>query len=314
MPFEGTYEIVIKFSLLLTAFVLFTIISPTLSLYACIGLLIGILLRVEIALLKDSRKQRKALGSIIIGLLVMVIYISFIRSPRIIFYMDPVILLELPYSAAADFDENRSTWLLREKILVAPEFLSEVRIAAEDSDKDSTELMQHIREALFYDRWHPEESNYLAGTWERTRKIPILIRWLPATTTVDIPVNVARGFNVTLRPEEGSEIIFRTLKYLVAASFPPASEEIDIPGTNQIQFIIPAVYPAMKGKIILEVLSPLFRWKIADVIVGFSLWGGFKWIILLICSVFSDELKKRFIKPTFDYFVSLITQGKNTNE
>jgi hypothetical protein len=237
---------------------------------------------------------------------------------RLQFMLTPTDSIHVPYTAVATLDIDAQQWSIREQIAVSETHVNAVLESWPQSGSLVIGIESQVRlssgqllilpadwfeREMRSDGWEPTRLAEDELGFVRTRLVPSTSRWLRATTVVPISLDLGilrPGFNRNLKlfPADESELELRVPRYVVASTFPPPLQRADrlADGEESIVLVLQGLLREDQ-EVRVAILSPLLQWRLGPSIAQLSAWSAVKWIVLLICAVFSAEIKKMFLTP-----------------
>ncbi len=140
-----------------------------------------------------------------------------------------------------------------------------------------------------------------------TRRRAAPSRWFPSRTVSPIYLNFPYylhvyengmyhedDINIYLDYRENAKLDLRVPKYTIASTYPPLSQRADLLDGEMENITVPV---NDESEVRVAILSPLLRWRFGPTVSELSAWSGLKWLILALCFVLSEEIKKTVLAP-----------------
>jgi hypothetical protein len=206
------------------------------------------------------------------------------------------------YTARMDHHLAPQPWKLDEKVVISPWDWERLLVGLRGTGLAGAddETIKAGREAMEKIGWPYTGAEGSSDRFERSREVHVSARWVLATTSVTIPVDIGTlafpKAQIELRPSDGSQVVVDSPSYTVAATVPPCTDKHDThPGE---QLTVPIGWLPGRGiGFKLVVLSPLLRWALGPQVARLSLWWGGKWLVLAVCFVFSEQIREKLLRP-----------------
>lgn len=169
------------------------------------------------------------------------------------------------------------------------------KLIASDADTD--------KQAVAYPRTKAELEacgwkEEIIGTFSKISDQPIASRWLPFKTLNALNFPAMSCQDMIFDSDATSSLTLTAPRFEIAKTDPdPKSRTEKLDGDNEV-IILPIefrwdVVPAVQ----LQLISPLLRSRIGDLLLSGAAWEPIKWILLVVCGLFAEQIKKGLIVP-----------------
>jgi hypothetical protein len=281
--------------------------------YAAIGLTAGVVVNLLVRLLRYSPGLRW--GLVLVIVLCGTAFMLWLHRGSLSVYMEDrrlPLIVEVNYTASIEPQADRSRWQVREEFLASDQ----------DSLSDHSVSKAEVRQVLRQEGW--ESSGFVGSSeqFQRTRDFEAVPHLFPATTTLEIPIEIVHALfpasRIRFVPDSKSTAIITSPKYVVASTFPACSSRSEVLHGGREKLTVPLAFSRLEQPVLrLALLSPLLRWPLGPRIGSLSLWSGVQWLLLAVCAVFSGQIKEKLLKPILARLFSskkATTSKKNDKE
>jgi len=206
---------------------------------------------------------------------------------------------EIKYSGSIIYFHKSNLWQINEEIQMDGERITKLlKILDRFNSSIQKQSPPSIDSIMSLYGWN--SSGVINGKlrFTRQRKQPVSNRWFPvySINTIFIPSIDYLGFFLT--PDKESEILLEAPNNMVIRTYPQYLSRIELLMENKEQLTIPISLASEKGfSIRIQVLSPLFRNKLGHTLISVSIWSPIKWIVLALCLIFAEQIKKGILIP-----------------
>lgn len=295
----------LKFIALIAAFSLI-LINPSWSLFAITGFLIGIVFYFLLA--KGFLTFVRLIFVVVfMGSIISLIWLSsrgrFVRYQKLGPYIE-----RIQYSGHIIYVPENKVWKIQDEILIDKSFLEE------------------IQDSLFSQGWETAGVINEKTVLTLQREQQASVRWFPFHTTNLISMPKLKYSDFILLPNDDSYVVLDAPKHMVAITYPYYFLRVDLLQENKEQFTIPLSQRTIllslgstdRFTIRIQVLNPLFHHRIIRAIVQAVVWPPLKWILLALCAVFAEQIKRDILAPTvkkiFSFLKMLFQRNKENRK
>lgn len=294
---------ILPVSLLLSEFANPFFLSPI------IGFTIAFIILLIIYLTRSQtlRKDKKGVSIVIIGFILGELFIAFWLP----FFMRSTTKAGRPwfhqinYSGHFKYVPESNQWEVHDEIQIDEKHLKET--LQRWISKDLTKELPALADVMISLGW--EESGRINGKlrFTKQRKHPVSMSVFRLYTVDTLFIPVIKYDQYLLTPNDESQVILDVPKLTVANTYPLYSSRVDILRHNREQLTIPIARTSQGGYIIrTRLLHPLLSNKVGQIIIRTLFWSPFKWVILAICAIFAEQIRKGilipFVKRVFHLF------------
>lgn len=293
--------LIITFFVAIAAF-----LSPRWVGYAAIGLILGLVIGFAVRQFRRSPTFRWRFA-LLIALCAMAVMFSLFLQPMYRMAPPPR-TIEVNYTASISPLPEGPLWQVREEFLI-PEtelltgWLNHYLSPDEAPNNEaSSAFSEEVKRQLRLDEW--ESAGFVGSSeqFRRTRNLEATVGWFRATIILAIPIRIGQlrlfKFGIRFVPDSKSAITITSPKYVVALTFPAYASRVDVLRDLKERLTIPLKFSRLEQpEFRIAVLSPLLRWPLGPKIGSLSLWSSVEWILLVVCAVFSDQIKEKLLKP-----------------
>lgn len=294
------YNIYLKL-IIFAAVLMLMLINLSWGLFAVVGFSIGIAIRSFIAFLHFRKLTRHVLVLLAV-LIITGLIIWTLPIPMGVFYKLSLSQIEnIKYSVHIIYLPKGNLWEINEEIQIDKKRIEELlqeQIRYKWPGTPKQQQSPTVANVMSSHGW--ETSGMMNGKlkFTRQRKQPASVRWFPVYTTNTIFIPEIKLYDLIIRPDNESQVILEAPKQMVAITYPYYSSRVDLLKGNREQLVIPiALASEDRFTLRIQVLSPLFRNRVGKTIIQASIWSPIRWIILALCLIFAEQIKRGILIP-----------------
>ncbi|MCJ7458666.1 MAG: hypothetical protein MUP17_06725 [candidate division Zixibacteria bacterium] len=289
--------------LILFVVLLLLLINSLWGLFAFFGFSIGLLIYTLLVYIRShSHKQyiRRLYISIIFFVSVIFILLVRLQFQEMLYLRYPHlrVIENITYLGRIIYFSDSDLWEINEEIQI-DEKLVETLIKEISTSYLSKQRVLLTGDSIFLLKgWN--SSGVIDGKlrFTKQRKQLALSRWFPFYKTDSIFIPTIKFLHLFLIPDDESRVTFDVPHDMIAITYPCYSSRVDLLKDNKEQLTIPINDASESGVTIrIKVLSPLLRNKVGKTLIKASIWSPIKWIILALCAIFAEQIKKGILIP-----------------
>jgi hypothetical protein len=204
----------------------------------------------------------------------------------------------IPYSATIIFDQKSSTWSVVEVLSLTedaqggfPLYRDPLHVPGGSGDLADRRL---LLADLGLEGWSIQGVERGLLQLERKWQRGDATRLFPFSTVQEFPL--LKGVR-RLRPAEGSRVLIRSPRAMIAASYPSPEKREDTLNNDEEILRVPFFGEYSEDPLRLQTVSVLVRNKIVATITKIILWPPLKWLLLTFCAIFGKQITEQALVP-----------------
>jgi len=142
---------------------------------------------------------------------------------------------------------------------------------------------------------------------QQHRIIPVRLALYSSSRIIAVQVPSMKIGKINYIPDINSSAMINVPKKMVVKTFPPYLKKTDnLAGNSEILIMSIKELPEGENTIRLKVVGNLYRNDLGNLIVQFSFWTPFRWLVFTMFFILSEQIKKDVLTPIADKLLQII--------
>lgn len=250
-----------------------------------------------VSALIESKDFRKTVALVlIVGLLWWIIPGPCYRYAKLIPRIESI-----RYSGNVEYSPDSELWLITDEVQIPSEKsvndLLTDQFRLDSRNGVGAQKVKTLTELMLLYGWNDGGAVDDSRLFTRKRTQPAITRWMSVRTTNVITLPEIRYRYLILRPTANSKLVLVAPKYTVGKTRPSYVSRSDLPGDSEVLTIPTDFQVENVPRLEVELLSPLLRSELGNELVQASIWTPVKWILLALCAIFGDQIRRGILIP-----------------